>query len=267
MQFSLLSSGSAGNAILVSTPEGKLLIDNGLSYKQLSHRSELIGESLEDLAAVLITHEHSDHVNGLGVLSRKRPVPIYITRATHANLPPKIGQLRNVNFFESGDTFSVGPFKITSFRIAHDAADPVSYVIEYNGCRMGLATDMGSVSNLVRQRLKDCHALILESNYCHDMIRHSPYPPQIVQRIRGSHGHLSNVDMNKLLSDLLHDDLRLVVAVHVSQENNTEEKVEYMARNVLKNHAASFYIADQDSPSPMITIMEHGKDQIRQHVS
>jgi phosphoribosyl 1,2-cyclic phosphodiesterase len=267
MRFSLLGSGSAGNAILVSAPTGKLLIDNGLSYKQLSLRAQEIGESLDDLDGVLITHEHGDHVNGLGVLSRNRPVPIFLTRATYDHLPSKVGQLRNVTFFESGDAFSVGAFNVTTFRIAHDAADPVSFVIEHNGCRMGLATDMGSVSNLVRQRLRDCHALILESNYCHDMIRNSPYPPQIIQRIRGNHGHLSNVDMNRLLADLLHDDLRLVVAVHVSQENNTEEKVEHMARTVLKNHPASFCIADQDRPSPMMEILQHGRGPVRQPVS
>jgi len=263
MRFSLLGSGSAGNAILVTTPTGKLLIDNGLSYKQLAKRAALIGESLEDLRAVLVTHEHGDHVNGLGVLSRKCQVPIYITRATFENLPKNIGALESLNFFDSGDTFSIDSFSINTFRIAHDAADPVSFVIEHNGCRMGLATDLGSVSNLVRQRLKDCHALILESNYCHDMIRNSPYPPQIIQRIRSNHGHLSNVDMNKLLAELLHDDLRLVVAMHVSKENNTEEKVEYMARNVLKNHPASFFIADQENPSPMINIMDHGRERIQ----
>ena len=258
IEFSLLGSGSSGNALFVKSDGGKILIDNGLSFKKLSERVHQAGETLDGLQAVFITHEHGDHVNGLGVLSRKMPVPIYVTPSTFNELPSGVGRLENIRHFESGERVHLDPFTITSFRVAHDAADPVSYVVECDGCKLGIATDLGSSSNLVRQRLQNCHALILESNYCHEMIRNSPYPAQIVQRIRSNHGHLSNADMNKLLDDLLHDDLRLVVAVHVSQENNSVDKVRSMTERVLKGHRAELYIADQDKPTPMLNIMEHG---------
>ena len=253
-RFSLLSSGSAGNAILITSGQHKILIDNGLSYKELLARTTEIGESLEHLLAVFVTHEHGDHVNGVGVLSRKMNVPTYITRPTFQALHPRIGKVDPVEHFDSGDTMHVGPFKLTSFRISHDAMDPVSFVVEAKGCRLGLATDLGKATHLVRERLEGCHALILESNYCPIMIRNSPYPPAIIQRIRSNQGHLSNADMNSLLADLIHDQLQWVVAVHVSQENNSEDLVRRMAQQVLKEHPARLIIADQIRPSPMYTI-------------
>lgn len=254
LRFSLLSSGSAGNAILIDNGESKILIDNGLSFKELQARVTEIGESLDDLHAVLVTHEHGDHVNGVGVLSRKRSIPTYITPATFGALNPRIGAIEPLHHFDSGDTLQLGAFTISSFRVSHDAMDPVSFIVESHGCRLGLATDLGKATHLVRERLQDCHALILESNYCHEMIRNSPYPAAIIQRIRSNQGHLSNADMNSLLADLLHDQLQWVVAVHVSQENNSEDLVREMAQRVLKDHPAQLLVADQERPSPMYTI-------------
>ena len=254
LRFSLLSSGSAGNAILITSGQHKILIDNGLSYRELVARIHEIGETLDHLQAVFVTHEHGDHVNGVGVLSRKLGVPTYITYPTFQALHTRIGKIEPVNHFDSGDTVQVGPFTLTSFRISHDAMDPVSFVVEAQGCRLGLATDLGKATHLVRERLEGCHALILESNYCPVMIRESSYPPAIIQRIRSNMGHLSNADMNSLLSELIHDDLQWVVAVHVSQENNSEDLVRRMAQQVLKEHPAQLIIADQDRPSPMYTI-------------
>jgi len=256
MRFSLLGSGSSGNAILIVSGDQKLLIDNGLSFKQLKLRAEAIGESLDGLIGVVVTHEHSDHVNGLGVLSRKMGVPVHITRSTYSQLSPNLGAIDPVHHFESGDVFRIGPFLIASFRTTHDAIDPVCFTVEANGHKLGLATDMGAANGLVQTRLKNCHALILESNYCPDMIQNSPYPPQIIQRIRGTHGHLSNRDMNSLLAHLLHDELKIVVAVHISQENNSEEIVERMTKKMLekRNHATQFMIASQDDPMPIVDL-------------
>lgn len=254
LRFSLLSSGSAGNAILIACGDHKILIDNGLSYKELESRATEIGETLDELIAVLVTHEHGDHVNGVGVLSRKKAIPTYITRPTFNALHPRIGKIDPIEHFDSGETIFIGPFKITSFRISHDAMDPVSFVVESQGCRLGLATDLGKATHLVRERLEGCHALVLESNYCPLMIRNSPYPPAIIQRIRSNQGHLSNADMNSLLADLIHENLQWVVAVHVSQENNSEDLVRRMAQQVLKDHPAQLLIADQERPSPMYTI-------------
>lgn len=259
IRFSLLGSGSSGNAILVMSSTTKILVDNGLSFRQLERRMDLIGESPKGLAAVFVTHEHGDHVNGVGVLSRKIDVPVYMTGPTYDRLPRSVGTLNKIKHFESGDSIPIGDLTVQSFQVAHDAADPVSYVVRSPKAQLGIATDLGKASHLVRQRLAGSHALILESNYCPDMLRKSPYPAAIVQRIAGSHGHLSNPDMNSLLSDLLHDALQLVVAVHISQENNTEDKARAMAARVLRGHPAELYISCQDDPTPMFEI---GSDRV-----
>ncbi len=240
--------------MLVSSPSGKLLLDNGLSFKKLSERVVAIGESLDDLDAVFITHEHGDHVNGVGILARKIDVPVYLTEKTFNALPKTVGVIPRPVFFEAGESIAVGEFSVDSFTVPHDAIDPVSFVVRYQEVQLGLATDLGKASNVVRKRLEGSHALILESNYCPDMLLRSSYPPAIRQRIRGSHGHLSNADMNSLLSDLIHDELQLVVAVHVSQENNTEELARSMAQRALGEHPAELIVAQQDEPTPMFTI-------------
>ncbi len=254
IQFSLLGSGSAGNAIFVRGSRTKLLIDNGLSLRQLQLRLAQIGESLDGLTGIAITHEHGDHVNGLRTLAKKHKAPVYVTPETSARLQEKVGPIPDQVHFEAGDIFSIGEFELQSFSVEHDAVDPVSFVVQHGGCRLGMATDLGHVTGLVRERLSGSHALVLESNYCPEMIERSSYPIEIVQRIKSKRGHLSNHDMNKLLHHLLHDDLQLVVAIHVSQENNTEAKARAMATQVLRDHPAQLFVAAQDAPTPLFTI-------------
>lgn len=257
MRFSLLGSGSSGNALLVTSPTGSILIDNGLSFRQLERRARGLGETLDDLRAVFITHEHGDHVNGVGVLTRKRDVPVYMTEQTRECLPRGVGRIPRVKLFESGETIALNGFSLSSFNVSHDAKDPVSYVVRYGDSQLGIATDLGSASQLVRTQLAGSHALVLESNYCPDMLRNSSYPAAICQRIRSNQGHLSNNEMNSLLSDLIHADLELVVAVHVSKENNTEEKARTMATRALGTHHAKLVIAQQDEPTPLYAVREN----------
>lgn len=254
LHFSLLGSGSSGNAILLRSRSTKILIDNGLSFKQLSQRLEAVGESIDGLAAVLVTHEHGDHVQGLGVLARKFPVPIYMTEGTRQNLPRTLGELGEVRLFEAGEGLRVGDMSIQSFSVSHDAADPVGFTVRAEGAQFGLATDLGHASNLVRMRLAGSHALVIESNYCPDMLRNGHYPLQIQQRIRGRQGHLSNEDMCSLLHSLLHDGLQRVILVHISEKNNTPELVERRVRGVLKAHRAEMFLATQDAPTPLFEI-------------
>lgn len=256
MRFALLGSGSSGNAMLISTPGAKILIDNGLSYRQLLLRCNGLGLSLENLDGLFITHEHGDHVRGAGILARKMEIPVYMTRDTFAHLPKGVGKIPRTTFFESGEGIEVGDMTVGSFGVSHDAADPVSFTVRCGGKQIGLATDLGRDSELVRQRLSGSHALILESNYCPKMLETSPYPDAVRQRIRGNQGHLSNPDMNSLLAKVLHDDLQLVVIVHISQENNTEEQARSMAERVLRkrNSAAKLVVAGQDRPTPVFEI-------------
>lgn len=254
MRFCLLGSGSSGNAILIKTRDSKILVDNGLSFKQLLLRTAAIGESLDGLKAVFVTHEHSDHVAGVGILARKIDVPVYMTRDTFSSLPQTIGVIPNVQFVEAGEDIVLNGLTVGSFSVSHDAADPVSYIVEYEGLKLGIAADMGLPSELVRRRLAGSHGLILESNYCPNMLRKGPYPPMVQQRIRGRQGHLSNSKMCSLLSHVLHDALRVVVLVHISAENNTHDLALRMAGQVIRDLPVHLIAATQDRPTPLFQL-------------
>lgn len=251
IRFGLLASGSKGNSILVASPDAKILIDSGLSYKRLCERVAACGETLDDLKAVFVTHEHSDHVGGVGVLARKLRVPIHMTQGTFENLPESVGDIPDVVFFEAGESLLVDGLSVTSYTVSHDAADPVSFVVESDDCKLAVASDLGYASHLVKNRLSGARALVLESNYCPEMLARGSYPVYIQQRIRSRQGHLSNQDMNVLLAEVLHDGLEYVVAAHVSQENNSRRHVHEMASRVLEDHPAQLFVARQDEPTRM----------------
>ncbi len=254
IRFALLGSGSQGNAVLVTTGTSKVLIDAGLSLRRMNERAAQLGLSLEGLDAILVTHEHSDHVQSLGTAARRLGVPVFMTRGTFEKLPANVGQIPRVECFEAGDPLEVGNLNIESFSVSHDAADPVSYVLRSGGVKLGMAADLGHVSQLVLSRLTHSNALLLESNYCPHRLTHGPYPPQVQQRIRGRQGHLSNGDMSDLLTNLRHDALRLVVLVHVSQENNTHDLALAAARGVLGETGAEIHVARQDEPTRLFEI-------------
>ncbi len=254
IRFCLLSSGSSGNSILVTTGSSKILIDDGLSYKQLRLRAECVGESLDDLDAVFVTHEHGDHVNGLGTLSRRQGTPVFMTRGTHENLPKSVGALRQIELFEAGESIAVDGLTMRSFNVSHDAADPVGFVVESGGAKLGLAADLGHCSQLVRVRLAGVHGLILESNYCPDLLRKGSYPPSVQQRIRGRRGHLSNADMRALLTGLVHDGLQVVVLTHISEQNNTHQLAFDHAFEALQDRPIKVHVGRQDQPTGMFEI-------------
>ena len=254
LRFCLLGSGSSGNALWVATPDSAILIDNGLSFRQLKLRAAAAGESLNALRAVFITHEHGDHVNGVGTLARTLNLPVYMTAETRENLPRTVGELPCVEIFEGGEVIEEGGMKVTSFSVAHDAADPVSYTVEAGGVKLGLASDLGHASAVVRTKLLGSNALILESNHCPEMLRHGSYPPAIQQRIRGWHGHMSNQDACSLLAKLAHDRLDIVVLVHISESNNCPNLAYTMARQAVRHVSTEIHLATQDAPTPMFNL-------------
>jgi len=256
LRFSLLASGSSGNAALVVSPGAKVLVDAGLAFKTLCGRADSVGEGTDDIDAVFITHEHIDHVQCLGTLSRKLGVPAYMTEATYRNLPQKVGALPKVEIIEAGDKVTLGDMEVTSFSVSHDAADPVSYSIQSNGAKLGFATDLGHCCSLVRARLAGSNALVVESNYCPERLRLGIYPARIQQRIRGRQGHLSNQDASSLVRSLLHSALRTVVLVHISENNNSPDLVRQMAEGALRGHAADLYIAQRDEPTPFFEVAQ-----------
>lgn len=254
LRFSLLGSGSSGNALFVAGPSSKILIDDGLSLRQVNARLESVGENLDGLRAVFVTHEHNDHVNGLGPLARKHKVPVFVTPRTYARFPKSVGDLPEVEHFESGDVITVDGMTVTSFNVSHDAIDPVGFTVEYEGAKLGVASDLGHVSALVRTRLANSHGLILESNYCPKMLLAGPYPAMLQQRIRGRAGHLSNPDCLTLLSSLLHDRLRVVVLAHLSEENNRAELALSLAKGVLASHPAQLHAGHRRRPTPLFCL-------------
>jgi phosphoribosyl 1,2-cyclic phosphodiesterase len=218
-----LASGSKGNSLFVSCNNSKILIDAGLSGVEIQRRLESVDVAPESLTAIIITHEHSDHVKGAGVLNRRFNVPIYITKKTYQACKG-LGKIEDLHFFESGTPFELDQILVSPFSISHDAKDPVGLTMEYNGHKIGIATDLGIATNLVKEHLKDSDILYLESNHDPDMLINGQYPWHLKQRIKSRTGHLSNIDTKILISELRTDRLKHVILAHLSEENNCPKK-------------------------------------------
>ncbi|MHC1730240.1 MAG: MBL fold metallo-hydrolase [Syntrophobacteraceae bacterium] len=223
--FQVLASGSKGNSVLVCSAKTRILIDAGTTCKELSRRLGKTAVEAKQLDAIVISHEHSDHVTAAGVLSRKFNLPVYMSRGTVDNLPPDIGQLSSVKIFSSGRCFDLGDLRIHPFATSHDAREPAGFIIEHEGSRLGICTDLGIVTNLVKVRLQGCHGLVLEANHDVKKLMDGPYPPFLKQRIKSSHGHLSNEEACHLLDAIHHDKMRCVVFAHLSETNNHPDLV------------------------------------------
>ena len=233
--FQVLASGSKGNAVLVCTQQTRLLLDAGLSAKELTSRLHQTSTKANQLDAVVISHEHTDHVRGLGTLSRRFGLPVYLTQGTLDNLPLEIGQLPDIRLFQPGAPFAVGDLRIQPFAISHDAQDPAGFIFEHDGHRLGVCTDLGVVTQLVRTRLQGCHGLIVEANHDPELLFNGPYPMQLKQRIRSRHGHLSNRESFELLQAIHHSALQIVLFAHLSEVNNHPELVLKSSRELLND--------------------------------
>jgi phosphoribosyl 1,2-cyclic phosphodiesterase len=246
-----LASGSKGNATYISDGETSILIDAGLSGIELQRRLASRDLCPENLDAIIVTHEHSDHVRGVGILSRRYKLPVYINPKTH-RASPRIGKLHETRPFECGTTFHVNKMAIHPFAISHDAQNPAGFTIGQNGTTMGIATDLGIATAMVRQHLKRCALLILEANHDPTMLETGPYPWPLKQRIRGRTGHLSNPDSKKLLKELQHRGLRHVILGHLSEINNSPQKAFDEVSRAITRCNAVLTVADQYSSGPVI---------------
>lgn len=225
MRFCVLGSGSKGNATYIEAGETRLLIDAGFSGVEIGRRLTVIGVEADDLSAILITHEHTDHIKGAPVLSRKLGIPVYVNQATYEAAGWDTKKIYKWHPIEAGASFAIGSLTIHPFSVSHDAADPMGYVIKNSTVSIGYCTDTGVASRLMHHRLAGCHALILESNHDPEMLRNGAYPLYLQQRIRSKAGHLANGQAAEFLRDLLHDDLQHVVLAHLSDSNNTPDLV------------------------------------------
>ena len=222
MRVCLLASGSKGNAILVDAGGRKILIDAGLSAVEILRRLALVGVEGADLDAVFISHEHTDHTRGAGTLARKLKIPLVLSYPTCREMHSSLRKVEIVEF-ESGYPFTFKDLLIDPFPITHDACDPVGFLIECRDGKVGMATDLGIATRLVKDKLKECRVLVLESNHDEEMLQNGPYPWHLKQRIRSRHGHLSNVESAELLDEIIHPGLEGVFLAHLSEVNNDPE--------------------------------------------
>jgi len=233
MQLHVLASGSSGNAVLIELGGRKLLIDAGISARRIERGLAGVGLQVPDLDGVLITHEHSDHVQGIPVLVKRHRVPIYARPATWAAMPglEKIpGECRR----ELGDSLEVGAVKVVPFPTSHDAADPVGFCFYYKNIKWVLATDLGVVTSHVAEALAYADLAVLESNHDVEMLQAGPYPQFLKQRIRGKKGHLSNHEAGQILAQVPRPGLMQVFLAHLSQHNNHPHLAERTVSKVLQ---------------------------------
>ncbi len=250
-----LASGSKGNSLFVSRRETALLVDAGLSGVETERRLNLLGIDPASLTAIVITHEHADHVKGAGILSRRYHLPVYITRGTHAACQG-MGRIDHLRFFECGTPFSIDGIQISPFSISHDAEDPVGLTLEDRTHKIGIATDLGVVTHLVREHLKNSSLLYLESNHDAEMLINGPYPWHLKQRIKGRTGHLSNDDAGRLVSELQSRQLRHVILAHLSEENNCPQKAIQAVSQALNGSGVGLHVAMPHEPGRMITLQD-----------
>lgn len=264
INFTTLASGSKGNSIYIGTEDTKILVDAGLSGTKIDSALKDINVSLDDIDAIFVTHEHSDHIDGVGVLSRKYNIPIYATEGTWNNMPEKIGKIAKANkrLVYKDEGIMLNDMFIRPFSIPHDANDPVCYSVFHNGIKVCVATDMGHITRDVIENIKHCSALILESNHDEEMLKSGAYPYPLKQRILGKYGHISNETCGKLLSCVMNDKLKNVFLGHISQDNNTPDLAYLTVSNTLEEFGiqaekdVNLHIAKPYGITELITIKE-----------
>jgi phosphoribosyl 1,2-cyclic phosphodiesterase len=313
VQMTVLASGSRGNSAVVSSTRTRILVDAGVSCRELFKRMQAGGEDPRTLDAILVTHEHQDHVQGLTVTARKLGIPVYFTEATHrawirwvtprkrmtyaewlaerrqqaesratapvnpniddreafeeeqeclpsedAKSKPDPAALPAVEYFTAGEGFSIGDISVTPFTIPHDAADPVGFVFEAEGIRIGLATDLGYMPSHAALRLRRCNILMLESNHDLDMLRDGPYPWSVKQRVMSRVGHLSNHAAAEFLEKGYDGQAEYVILAHLSESNNLPElarvSAEYALRDRMSLLGNRVLLATQDQPMASIVL-------------
>lgn len=248
IRFASLGSGSKGNALLVQSGRTRLLIDCGFGPRVLTQRLARLGVVPEQLDAVLVTHEHSDHVAGLAALARRIACPVYLTRGTHqaiirrqALAPCPVIEVR------CGKSFAVGELSVFPLAVPHDAAEPVQYVLADGAVRLGVLTDCGRVTDAMATALKRCEGLVIEFNHDLEMLDRGPYPAFLKARIAGPEGHLDNASAGQLLARVAHARIQHVVGAHLSEKNNTPAIVKAAMAHALGDTPQNMHVATQDA--------------------
>ena len=261
LNFCSLYSGSSGNCLFVKTKNTKILVDCGTSLKKVQEGLISIGEKIDDIDAILVTHEHTDHVQSLGNVSKKFNIPVYINFETLEAIPKQKEKIEpyNQKIFEIGKEFKIGDLAINSFSTPHDAVNPCGFNIYNNKSKLTIATDLGHIDNNLINNMKESSFVLLESNYDNEILKYSRYPASLKRRIAGPNGHLSNETAGKTISELAKFELKEVMLGHLSKENNFTELayqtvIEELQENNIDINDLRLSVASRYNPSKVIKI-------------
>jgi phosphoribosyl 1,2-cyclic phosphodiesterase len=253
MQTFSCQSGSNGNCIFVQAGRTRILVDAGISGKQARLRMAEAGQDIGRVDALLISHDHHDHVTSAGVYQRAFSLPIWATAGTMQACAGRLGDLHDVRTFRPGDSFQIGEAVVHTFPTPHDGVDGVCFVIEHQGKRLGILTDLGFVFPELEEILPGLDGAFLESNYDPRMLRDGPYPAALQARIRGDGGHLSNEEAACLLRDFSDGRLKWAALAHLSQHNNTPELALAAARHAVRR-GLTLHVASRFGPSEVFQV-------------
>jgi phosphoribosyl 1,2-cyclic phosphodiesterase len=260
VQLTILGSGSEGNGAYVETAEARLLIDAGLSGRQIRRRMATVGRSPETLHGILITHEHSDHINGLAALAAKLDVPIYCNRLTKEAIEAQLQIQINARLFTTGGSFEIGDVTIDTFSVPHDAYDPVGFLVRTVAGNIGFLTDLGHATKLVIERVRTANVLLLEANHDVQMLQNDPYRPwSLKQRILSRHGHLSNDGAADVVEQILSAELQRLYLGHLSRDCNKPELAHKAVAARLEKLGGTHVCVEctaQNVPSATLTLQE-----------
>ncbi|GGI95250.1 metallo-hydrolase [Alicyclobacillus cellulosilyticus] len=276
LEFTVLASGSSGNALYVQSGATRILIDAGLSGRELQRRlREVTGRGLDELDAVVLTHEHVDHVRGLNQILKWTSVPVYATAGTWHQMAAVAAEWAasgRIRCVRAGEAWTLGAMTLTPFGVSHDAEEPVMYRIDAGGASLALVTDLGYVSDRVKDAVRGCGVYIFETNHDPEMLRSGRYPWRVKRRILGDKGHLSNEDAAVALAELVPSAQGRVQVflAHLSEENNLPELAELTVRTVLADILGSeaervdMHLTSRHAPSPLYPVLAPAQSRERQ---
>ncbi len=262
LKVSVLASSSSGNVTYIETPEHRVLVDAGMSGKKIKESLESIGKDINTIDSLFVTHEHSDHIKGVGILARRYDLNVYANEKTWAAMMPKIGKVpeEQINIFQHNQVMSLDDLDVESFAVSHDAADPQFYKFHHNGKDFVILTDTGYVSDRVEQTIKNADGYLFECNHDIEMLRNGFYPWPLKQRILSEKGHLSNEDGANALMGVMGDRTKQIYLGHLSPENNTKTVAHTAVCDILKDNdygvGEDFLIHDTDPKvaDPLISL-------------
>jgi len=253
LRFTLLGSGSAGNCLVVNSGISTVLVDCGLSFQETKRRLLTRDVSLNEIDAILVTHEHGDHSGGVFTLAKKMDIPIWCTSGT-SQATSAMEKANSVNEIIGFASFEVGALKIKPYPVPHDALEPSQFTLTDSQFKLGVLTDAGAVTAHMFENLRDCDALVLEFNHDENLLLKSSYPAALKNRIAGGFGHLSNTTAKDFLKKLINPRLKFVLAAHLSETNNSEYLVRGLLSEILDERKIAYAIANQNDGSDWIEI-------------